>query len=83
MSLIRVMRPSGVRLTMMSANSSGSTSRPCVLRVIWIACPVPIGGWPICPVATGMFCSRIAATTSPAVMFRAASFSGSTQIRML
>ena len=38
---------------------------------------------PICPQATSAFCSRSAATTSPAVRFRAASLSGSTQIRML
>ena len=83
MSRIRVRRPPAVRFTMMSANSSGSTSRPFVLRVIWIDCPLPIGGWPTCPVGHGRFCSRIAVTTSPAVMLRAASFSGSTQTRML
>ena len=83
MSRMRMTRPSGVARRMTSANCEGCFSRPKVVKGICVSCPRGVGCWPICPVATSAFCSRSAATTSPAVRFRAASLPGLTQIRML
>ena len=69
-------------LTMMSPNSSVSTSRPRVLIVSWNCCPRGTGCWPICPAATWTFCWPIAATTSDAVRPSDANFSGSSQARI-
>jgi len=82
-SLSRTTRSSAVFLMIIEANCSGSVSRPTVLSGTWITCPSGTGGWPIIPVATWAFCLRMAEATSEAVMSRAASLSGSTQIRML
>ena len=40
------------------------------------------GGWPTCPAATCTFCRRRAAITSSVVSWRAASLSGSSQMRI-
>ena len=70
-------------LMMMSANWSGSTSRPRVFTVSWNCVPLGAGGPPICPAATCMFCCEMAVTTSAALTPRAAILSGSSQTRML
>ncbi len=53
-------------LRMMSANCSGSVSRPRVLMVSWNCWPLGTGSWPIWPAATCRFCWAMAATTSAA-----------------
>src|SRR5205814_5422010 len=47
--------------TMMSANWSGSVSRPRVLIVSWNCWPLGAGCWPIWPAATCTFCWAMAA----------------------
>ena len=79
----RVMRPSGGLRRMMSPNCAGVCSRPRVVSVTSVTCPGRVGCWPMRPQATCWFCSRTAATTSPAPRLREASFSGSSQSRML
>jgi len=79
----RVTCPASPVWTMISPNCSASTSRPCVLTEYWKASSWSTGGWPICPAATCTFCSRTARAMSPAVRPRAATRSGSSQIRML
>jgi hypothetical protein len=77
------MRPSApVRITIFP-KSLGSARRPSVLTVSWYAVPGGAGCWPITPAATCTFCSRSAATTSPAVMPSSAIRSGSSHTRML
>ena len=51
--------------------------------VSWNCWPLGTGSWPIWPAATCTFCWAMAATTSAALRFSAASFSGSSQARML
>ncbi len=63
-------------LTMMSANCSGSTSRPKVLMVNWNCWPLGTGSWPICPAATCRFCWAMADTTSAAVSSKRGQFVG-------
>ena len=75
--------PGWPALTMMSANCSGSVSRPRVLMVSWNCWPLGTGCWPIWPAATCRFCWAMAVTTSAAVSPRAASLSGSIQARRL
>jgi hypothetical protein len=48
----------------------------------WNSVPLREGGAPITPAATWAFCSRIAAMTSLDVRPRAASFCGSSQMRI-
>ncbi len=67
---------------MMFWNWAGSVSRPWSWTESWKASGERTGGAPSVPPATWMFCWRMAATTSPAVMFRVESRSGSSQIRM-
>jgi hypothetical protein len=67
----------------MFPNCSVSESRPSVSSGYWNACPLPIGGCPTRPAGASTFCVRIAFATSMAVMFRDASFCGSSQTRML
>ena len=69
-------------LTTMLPNWSGSDRRPRVSMLNWRAPGDGTGGWFSTPEATWTFCARSAATTSPAVMERAAIFSGSNQIRI-
>ncbi len=75
------MAPSEPVRTMMSPNCSVDVRRPWVLTVSWNSAPFD-GEAPITPAATCTFCSRTAATTSDAVMPRAATFCGSSQMRM-
>ena len=75
-------RPSGSVLTTIRSKSSVSSNRPSVSTLSWKEASVGIGGWFRTPDATCTFCARIAATTSPAVSSRAATFSGSSQIRI-
>jgi hypothetical protein len=68
---------------MVSANCSTSSSRPRVLMVSWYTWPRAMGGWPICPAATWVFCASMARTTSPADSFFDASLSGFSHSLML
>jgi hypothetical protein len=52
-----------------------------VVTTNWKALSVGAGCWPRVPPVTWTFCSRMAAMTSPAVMPKAAIFSGSSQTR--
>ena len=70
-------------LRMMSANCSGSVSRPRVLMVNWNCWPLGTGCWPICPAAICTFCWLMAVTTSMALRFSAAILSASSQTRRL
>ena len=82
-SRMRISPPvAGSVRTMMSANCSSLSRRPCVLTESWNSVPRGEGGAPTVPAATCAFCSRIAATTSPLVMLRAESLAGSSQIRI-
>ena len=72
----------GVFLTMMLSNCSGVERRPTTLTEIWKACFWSEGGAPSWPEGTSTFCSCSAVTTSEAVSWRAASFTGSSQMRM-
>ena len=82
MSRTRVSSPVGPALTMMSANSSTVDSRPCALIETWKSAGRPWGGAPMEPADTWTFCSRMARSTSPAAMPRAAARSGSSQTRI-
>ena len=68
---------------MMSPNCSGSVNRPSVSIGNCEDCPRGAGGCPIRPAGATRFCWLIAWATSMAVMFRDASFWGSSQARML
>ena len=81
MSRMRVTRPSSV-LTTTSSNSRASRSRPSVSTLSWKAPCSGTGGWLSTPEATWTFWPRNASTTSPAVKLRAATLSGSSQIRI-
>ena len=66
----------------MSPNSSSVTSRPSAwIESVKSRAP-GCGGAPIAPAETCTFCSRIARTISPAVIARAATWSGSSQMRI-
>ena len=80
-SLSRVVPPSALVFKTMSPNSSTLCRRPTVLTVSWKSASLA-GPWPMTPAATCTFCSRIAATTSPAVRLRSATFCGSSQTRI-
>ena len=69
-------------LMMMSPNCSGVLSRPSVCSGSWKALPCPTGGCPTAPGAASTFWARTALATSLAVMFRAASSCGSSQMRI-
>ena len=66
---------------MMAPKSSTVFRRPVVFTVSW-NCESFVGDAPTTPAATCTFCSRIAFTTSGAVMPRAASFCGSIHTRI-
>ncbi len=83
MSASLTLAPLGEVLTTTSPNSDSSTSRPRALMLSWKLASRGEGCCPSVPAATWMFCSRKARTTSLAVRFRAATFSGSSQTRML
>ena len=70
-------------MTITSPKSVAWSSLPRVVIVNWVRWPGTVGDWPTLPAATWRFCSRRAAATSPALRPRIASFSGSSQIRML
>ncbi len=74
--------PDGPARMTMSPNSCSVLSRPCVFTEIWKLAWPGAGGAPTWPAATWTFCSRSAAITSPGVIEREASFSGSSQMRM-
>ena len=67
---------------MILSNSAGSLSRPTTRTGIWKACVESDGGWPSWPAGISTFCSSSAFTTSVAVSPRAASLTGSSQMRM-
>ncbi|MNR29997.1 hypothetical protein D3C85_1474220 [compost metagenome] len=67
---------------MMSRNSSTVFSRPWALTLSCNGTSTGMGAAPMMPAATWTFCSRIAATTSAAVMLCRATFCGSSQTRM-
>src|SRR5207245_1189218 len=75
--------PLWAALTMISPNCSGSVSRPNVSMGSWKGWPRDAGGVPICPAGASRFWLRMALATSLAVMFKDASFCGSSQARML
>ena len=75
-------RSRGSLFTITSANSSSVASRPWVFTDSWNSVPCGAGIEPTTPAATCAFCSRKAATTSFEVRLRAASFCGSSQMRM-
>ena len=66
----------------MFSNSFGSESRPTTRSVIWKFCFGSDGGRPSWPAGISTFCSCSAEITSAAVSCRAASFVGSSQMRM-
>ena len=70
-------------LMMMSANWSGSVSRPSVLIVSWNCCDFIAGGCPTWPETTCRFWALMALTTSEALRLSAAILSGSSQARRL
>ena len=59
------------------------SSRPRVLIVNWVCCPLGTGCWPIWPAATWTFCDCTALTTSVEVRLSDAIRSGFSQTRML
>ena len=66
----------------MAPNSSGVESIPVAATAssnCWLAA---VGGWPLIPPSTGTFCAAIASRASWEVSPRAASCSGSSQIRI-
>src|SRR5262249_14968330 len=69
--------------TTMSPNSSGVRRRPTVLIGSVNDCPGRTGGAPTVPTAASRFWLRIAAATSSAVMFFAASACGFSHARTL
>ncbi len=66
----------------MLPNSSGVFSRPRTLMDSSLSALCGLGCAPNCPAETWMFCSRMAAITSGAVSWRAATLSGSSHTRM-
>ena len=77
-----VTAPPGAALTTMSPNSCSVVSRPLALIGSSKSAPVGEGEAPITPAATSAFCSRIALTMSLAERLRAATLSGSSQMRI-
>ena len=59
------------------SNCSVFSSRPRVVMMYCDTCPLGVGGWPIWPAATWMFCACTAAITSWAFRLYAANFCGS------
>lgn len=77
-----VTAPSGEVFRMMSRNSSSVCRRPRAFTFSCSGTSPSVGEAPITPAATCTFCSRMALTTSPAVMPRWATFCGSSQTRI-
>ena len=66
----------------MSPNSSAVFNRPRTLMDSSLSDFCALGSAPSWPAETWMFCSRMAAITSPAVSWRAATLCGSSQTRI-
>ena len=82
MSSMRTTEPSLLARTTMSPNCSADCNCPRVDNWYWMDGLSGTGGWPMLPAAMSLFWFWIAVLTSSIVIPRAASFSGSSQMRI-